>query len=217
MKPLLAALASSVLLLPVTARAADKDSIEVVGFSDDGTVFAYWTFGVSDGSGYPHAELNVFSTLTGSRNEKESQHLTVESEDGTERSALDKLKAREAKRLQALKLGRDRGIEMYKSGTPTRTSFTVAGAAVELTLEVRKGRYDPDQGEAPKDRISLHLEVGGKRQTLLVGGGGFDYSLNSVRLSADMKSIAVLLKHSQQGFEGPDRRYDCAAGRLPAK
>jgi predicted secreted protein len=204
-------------LLPGAALAADKDQLEVIGFSEDGTVFAYWTFGVYDGSGFPHAELNVFSTLTGKKNDQESRSEKIEKEGAaSEKAALVKLKAAEAKHLQALKLGKDPGVEMYKSGTAIKTSFTLAGVAMDLVLEVKKGQVDAEAG-VPKDRIAVRLDAGGSRQTLLVGGGGFDYSLNSVRLSADQKSIAVMLKHSQQGFEGPDRRYDCAAGRLPAK
>lgn len=206
------ALAAAALLAPSLAAAGDKDEMEVAGFSDDATLFAYWTFGVFDGRGSAHAELNVVSTLTGRKAEAESRSLE---EDG-EQPALPKLKAREAKHVESLKLGRDRGLEMYKSGTALATKFTVDGKKVEVKLDVRKGQPDADTGLSD-DSLTIRLVVDGQPQTLFVGRGGWDYGLNSVRVSADHRSIAVLVKHSTKGFEGPNRRYLCGAGRLAKK
>ena len=204
--------AAAVLLSPATASAGDKDEMEVAGFGDDATFFAYWTFGAYDGSGKVHAELNVYSTLTGRKAEAESRSLEADPPG----PALPRLKAREAKHLEALKLGRDRGLEMYKSGTALATQFTVDGKKVEVRLDVRKGQPDPDTG-LRDDSVSIRLAVDGAQQTLFVGRGGWDYSLNSVRLSADHRSIAVLVKHSTRGFEGANRRYLCGAGRMARK
>ncbi len=203
----------AVLLAPAVGFAGDKDILEGIGFSSDGTVFAYYTYGVFDGSGMAHAELNVFSVLTGKRNEAESKKVQLEnSESGPK--ALAQLKAEVAPRLAALKLGKDPGVEMYRSGTAYRTSFTAAGKPLEVLLDVNKGAVDEDG--IRKDRVTVRLVRNGKRHAVYVGGGGFDYSLNSVRLSADGRSLAILLKHSERGFEGPNRRYLCVAARLPA-
>ncbi|MBI5542417.1 MAG: DUF2259 domain-containing protein, partial [Deltaproteobacteria bacterium] len=184
-----------------------------VGFSRDGTVYVYWTYGVFDGSGFSHAELNVVSTLTGRRNEAESRQLILE-EASEPKAALQRLKAQEARRLKALGFGQDPGTELYRSGTATRTSFTVDGRAARLIVDVHKGQLDPETNTA-QDRIRVILEMGAGRQTLHVGSGGWGFSLNSVRLSADHRSLAVLLRHSTRGFEGPNRRFLCTAGRLP--
>ncbi len=102
---------------------------------------------------------------------------------------------------------------MYRSGTAYRTSFTAAGRPIAVTLDVRRGR--PDADGIRKDRVSVRLERDGKRHALFVGGGGYDYSLNSIRLAADGRSLAIVLKHSEKGFEGPNRRYLCVPARLP--
>lgn len=210
------ALAAAALLLPAAALAGDKDEIEVVGFSADDSLFAYYTYGVYDGSGFPHAELHVYSTLTGRKNANESRKVVLEEDVGGKADpALAKVKAEAATRLDALGLGKDPGTEMYRSGTATRTSFTVDGKPVEIRLVVQRGST-PDE-EVRKDRVSVRVERGGRRVTLMSGGGGFDYSLNSVRLSQSGKALAVLLKHSERGFEGPNRRYDLAAGRVPGR
>ncbi|HEY3449753.1 MAG TPA: DUF2259 domain-containing protein [Myxococcales bacterium] len=209
---LVVAAAALLLLLPALAVAGDKDELEVVGFSDDAALFAYWTYGVYDGSGFPHAELNVVSTATGRKADAESKALTLE-EAGEPKAALEKLKAAQAKHLEALKFGRDKGAEMYKSGTARATQFTVEGRTVEVKLDVRQGKVDEEKGTRD-DSIGVRLVVGGKAQTVYQGRGGWDYGLNAVRLSANHKSVAVLVKHSAPGFEGFNRRYLCGAGRI---
>jgi predicted secreted protein len=212
MRATIGVLLAGLLALPSAARAGDKDEIQVIGFSEDATAFAYITFGVHDGSGFPHAELHVVSTLTGKANDKLATKVELE-EGGEAQVALGKLKASIAKTLAAEKLGKDPGAELYKSGTAVKTTFTAAGKPVDVHVDVQKGSVD-DNG-IPKDRVAVRLERAGKKATLLVGGGGYDYSLNSVRLSADGRSVVVMLKHSEAGFEGPNRRYLCAAGRMP--
>ncbi|MGC4115542.1 MAG: DUF2259 domain-containing protein [Myxococcales bacterium] len=204
--------AAALSLAPCLAFAGDKDELEVVGFNDDASLFAYWTFGIYDGSGFPHAELNVVSTATGRKVDAESKALTLE-DAGEEKSALAKLKAAEAKRLEALKFGRDKGAEMYRSGTARATKFTVEGRAVAVQVEVREGKADEEKGTRD-DAVAVRLAVGGKAQTVYQGRGGWDYSLNSVRLSANHKAVAVLVKHSAAGFEGFNRRYLCGAGKI---
>ena len=198
-----------------TAAAADKDQLEVIGFSEDGKWFAYWTWGVSDGSGFPHAELNVHDVGRGRRDDKQSQKLDVQTSDDktTPTTALDQLKVARQAQLDQLKLGKDPGVELYKSGTPTRTSFTLAGRELELRL-LKTGGVDRKTG-LPRETIALTLTPkGGKARLLFKGGEGFDFSLNSVRLSADGKSLAVFLKHSVRGFEGADRRFLLVPARL---
>lgn len=45
------------------ASAADIAGIHPLGFSSDGTVFAFEQFGVQDGSGFPYAEIFVINTV----------------------------------------------------------------------------------------------------------------------------------------------------------
>lgn len=205
-------LALPVLLFPRAAVAGDKDEMEVVGFSDDASLFAYWTFGVYDGSGFPHAELNVVATGTGRKVDADSRSLTVE-EAGEAKAALERLKATQAKHLEALKLGRDKGAEMYRSGTAVATKFTVEGKTVEVKLDVKAGKVDEEKGSRD-DSVAVRLVVGGRAQTVYQGRGGWDYSLNAVRLSVNHKAVAVLVKHSAAGFEGANRRYLCGAGKI---
>jgi predicted secreted protein len=201
------ALALLIALAPAAALAGDKAELQVVGFSEDASAFAYLTYGIEDGSGFSYAELVVLSTRSGKKLAPPSAERRQE-----EGSALDALKAQVAPKLADLKLGQDPGVELYRSGTATKTSFTVAGKTYTLTLLRTVG--DVGEGGDRKDRFALKLEGGGKRRVLATGGGGFDYALNSVRLSADGKAAAVFLRHSTRGFEGPNRRYTAVAFRF---
>ena len=58
MRPLFTALATLALILlaALPARAGDAATLEILGFSADGGIFAFEQYGVQDGSGFPYAE-----------------------------------------------------------------------------------------------------------------------------------------------------------------
>ena len=58
----LAALATALLLLSVAARAGDMATVQILGFSDDGGIFAFEEYGVQDGSGFPYANRYYIDT-----------------------------------------------------------------------------------------------------------------------------------------------------------
>ncbi len=195
------------MLAPAPAGAGDKDELEVVGFSAQAEVFAYFTYGVEDGSGFSHAELVALSTKTGKKLSPPS--AMRRQEQGT---ALDDLKSQSARRLGELGLGADPGFELYRNGTSTQTSFTIAGKPYTLRLLRTQGA--PGEDGVREDRWALRLDGPGRSRLLSSGGGGFDFGLNSVRLSADGKALAVFLRYSARGFEGPNRRYLAVVARL---
>lgn len=51
-------------LVPLTARAGDMATVEILGFSADGGVFAFGEYGVQDGSGFPYANRYYIDTAT---------------------------------------------------------------------------------------------------------------------------------------------------------
>src|SRR5690606_32743445 len=58
----LAALATALLLLSVAAGAGDMATVQILGFSDDGGIFAFEEYGVQDGSGFPYANRYYIDT-----------------------------------------------------------------------------------------------------------------------------------------------------------
>ncbi|WP_265519561.1 DUF2259 domain-containing protein [Nitratireductor luteus] len=54
------------LLIPLPARAGDMATVEILGFSADGDVFAFEEYGVQDGSGFPYANRYYIDTATDS-------------------------------------------------------------------------------------------------------------------------------------------------------
>lgn len=195
-------------ILSAPARAGDKDVLEVVGFDAHGSKFAYWTSGVEDGSGLGHAELNVYSVGAGRKLDQESRQLKLERRGGT--TALEELKATVGAELAARGFGKDPGVELYRSGTATSTSFTLSGTPCTLRLYRRRIAG----GENPKERVVVQLESARGPRRLYTGAPGHDYSLNSVRLSADGRSLAIFLKYSTRGFEGVNRRYLLVPARI---
>jgi predicted secreted protein len=47
----------------LSARAADIAAFQSIGFSSDGTVFAFEEYGIQDGSGFPYANIYVLDTV----------------------------------------------------------------------------------------------------------------------------------------------------------
>lgn len=54
----------SVILMTNTAHAGDASTLNIIGFNDDGRVFAFEEYGVQDGSGFPYANRFYIDTAT---------------------------------------------------------------------------------------------------------------------------------------------------------
>jgi hypothetical protein len=178
-----------------------KYTMEVIGFSDDTKLFAYWLSGEYKQKGQTriHAALMVHSTETG-------QPVMSETESGGA-AALGQLKARMAGELASRKLGKDPGTELYKSGTATKTSFSLGvRGTYELLLKTEAG---------PGDDIVDVLLTGPDRKTtsLITHSEGYNRSLNTVRLSRDGSVLAVVTKYSRSTYAGENREYSVVFSR----
>ena len=196
----------------LTASASNSPEMEIIGFGADGGTFAFSLYGIADGTGAPYASMEVYSISTGKKLPSSSAEIR-KYDSGTIESTRAELRAASMRALEALGVGRDPGAELYRTGTATATTFPVGGKTASVRLEVKpKARNEFGRSF---DSVTVWIEHGGRRKALLTSTEGSNYALNAVRLAADGKGLAVLVKYSRPGFEGDDRTYLCAAGRLP--
>ncbi len=192
-----------VISTPLRAIPAEgiKYAIEVIGFSDDGSLFGYWLSGVHKRTGQSQARLTILSTETGQPVVSEYEFSGV--------NVLDRLKARMAKEVAARNLGRDPGTELYKSGTATKTTFSLGKrGAYEVSLKTTAG------SGTEGDDVDVQLTGPDKKTTsLITHSNGYNRSLNSVRLSKDGSVLAVVTKYSRMLESGENREYSVAFGR----
>ncbi|MBL8939833.1 MAG: DUF2259 domain-containing protein [Archangium sp.] len=201
-------LLTTVLLLPVMALAGNTAEVELVGFSDDGSLFAWYDFGVVDGAGWGYANLFVIDEKGASLSRKPvAAHdgSAAEGEPPTQAEVLAQLKAKTAAVLKAKKLT-DPGVELYTSGTARSTSFTLANRPAKLTIKTKP--WSDDESGFSGVEASIVLTIQGKERVLLAPTKvGASINLSSVRLSKAGTSLAVIVKYdSVNGFEGADRR-----------
>jgi len=200
-------------LLSSTPLEGIKYSLEMIGFSDDSSLFGYWLSGTNKVTGIPEAVVRIFSVPSGT----ETFSKTIQGPANSDPQAtLMQLKALTKSKLADLKLGNDPGKELYKSGTATSTKFRIDEKTYKVDLSpVTK----PDEVNAPV-RIDL-TRPDNSVTTLQTATTGYNRSLNTIRLSKDNKVIAVITKFSVLGNNGEDRTYSAVFARfnsaLPAK
>lgn len=201
-------LVTVLLLLPVLAQAGNTAEVELVGFSDDGSLFAWYDFGVVDGAGWGYADLFVIDEKGASLNRKPTvahDGSAAEREPPGQAEVLAQLKTKTAALLKAKKLT-DPGVELYTSGTARSTSFTLGTRPAKVTIKT-KPWSDEESGFSGVE-ASIVLSVQGKERVMLPPTKvGASINLASVRLSKSGTSLAVVVKYdSVNGFEGADRR-----------
>ncbi len=195
-------------VLPATALGGNTAEVEVVGFSDDGSLFAWYDFGIVDGAGFGYANLFVIDEKGASPNRKPAvahDGSAAEGEPPSEAVVLAQLKAKTAAVVKAKKLT-DPGVELYTSGTARSTSFTVGNRPAKLTIKTKP--WTDDESGFSGVEASVVLTIQGKERVLLPPTKvGASINLSSVRLSKGGTSLAVIVKYdSVTGFEGADRR-----------
>lgn len=232
---MLAALAA-----PGLARAGDAATLEILGFSKSGNIFAFEEYGIQDGSGFPYA--NRYYIDTASDAFVNGTPIRVRLDD--ENASLDaaRLKAREQgeKIVAQSELAANRGFtagsnavtelsaDPHRMAVNPRPIFPPIDPALEFRLE----ELPLSGGESCEwlgtqtfgfRLLRIDTQIGGK--TTLVHedktipqnrGCPFGYSIGAVQTfsQSGLSAYAVLIAVRRHGFEGPDHRWIAVTGRF---
>jgi predicted secreted protein len=88
-------------LFPVTAHAGDVAKLDIIGFSPDGSTFAYEEYGVQDGSGFPYSNRYYVDTATDTFLPKTPVRIRLNDENSSLEDARDEA-SRQAQGITAL-------------------------------------------------------------------------------------------------------------------
>lgn len=169
-------------LLAVPATAGDFATLEPLGFSEDGKVFAFEQSGIQDGSGFPYAEI-FFLDLAEDRFLPPSP-VRIRIEDDGAGIADAKKRAREEART------------LFDAHDPEAQpgSLVVANPPTELSADPYRARFLPRPIEPTPDKpVELRLEPiplsGGKACEVF----GTSYGYRLVRIATEPGDSAVLI------------------------
>jgi len=219
-----------------SASAGDFAERSILGFSADGSRFAFEEFGVQDGSGFPYS--NIFVLDTGRDRWVEGTPVRMRIDDET--AGIPAVRATARERAEGPLKGLDHPGTLLASNPitesgrdPYSVSFRRHPPALldgpELTVRLETipleapGNTDPDQKtrgfrlvlEDERGETVLHEDV-----TLPASRGmaPLDYRINDVVIHqrfGQPATLVVLVMVLTRGFEGPDGRYLAVATQLP--
>jgi predicted secreted protein len=220
MRTLLAFLAIITVAFFGAARAGDAANLEYWGFSKDGKYLAFEQYGTQDGSGFAYAELYVVDVA---RNATVSaQNVVLQS--GSPDQARKRTLAQSQTALKRYGIvrgnqGRFAGIAAQNptADVPQRVEFNAVGRTRTLELSTRAAPETQTKcSDKPSRLLSLRFQPGGVLQSDAKLPASrrcaFDYEIQSVFVYGS--SLAVLIKVSLYGFEGPDLRWMMVTARL---
>lgn len=231
---LLAQLAAS-----LTARAGDVAELEILGFSHDGSVFAFEEYGVQDGSGFPYA--NRFYINTADDSFLKGTPVKVRLDDET--ATLDAARLQARQKGEAIvkqdELTANRGVtaglnpvtelsaDPFRMVVNPRPIFSPVDDPLEFRLDEIGMNNTPgceSQGEINGFRLlRIEAKAGGKTELLHEDksipksrGCPNGYRIGAVQTFSlqSLSAYAVLIAVRQYGFEGPDFRWIAVTGRL---
>ena len=224
-------------LFPGSALAGDFADREILGFSPDGSHFAFEEYGVQDGSGFAYSntflidvdeDAWVDGTPIRLRREDETVALAAVRADARKavRPILDKYRiapvGRNVVSNPATELSSD--PYMVRFLTDLYANWTTHAWTLTLTrLPLPEPESCANLGPVMGFRLTLANPAGEVRtlheDTKLPASRGcaLDYAINDVVTYLPERSEAamvVLLNVITQGFEGPDRRFLAVATRF---
>ncbi|HTV70997.1 MAG TPA: DUF2259 domain-containing protein [Rhizobiaceae bacterium] len=229
-------------VLALPSKAGDTASVEVLGFSRDGGVFAFEEYGIQDGSGFPYAHRFYIDTATDKFLANTPIRVTLEDENATLEQARGRAKTRGEKIIQDSSLARNKGYtagfnavtessaDPFRMAVNPRAVFPPIDAPLEFRLEERDVA-PPERCEGlgdvkgfrllkirpvPNGKVELRYE---DKTIPLSRGCPTGYRLSGIQTlfprSGDDKAVyAVLIGVERWGFEGPDFRWIAITGRF---
>ncbi|WP_246663453.1 DUF2259 domain-containing protein [Phyllobacterium endophyticum] len=228
-------LATFIAFFPAVASAGDAARLDIIGFSKDGSVFAFEEYGVQDGSGFPYANRFYIDTATDKYLAKTPVRIRLDDENASVEDARDKA-GRDAQGVTSLadeELRANAGdmvasnpvteqsADPFKVTVNPRFVFPAINPPVNLQLEeiaVPPSEICKNIGEIKGFRLTL-VEAKPDAQPVLLHedttvptsrGCPLGYSIGAVQTlypDAGKPVIAVLIAVRGQGFEGPDYRW----------
>ncbi len=221
-----------------TASAGDYAAREILGFSPDGSAFAFEEYGVQDGSGFPYS--NIYVIDTGADDWVAGTPVRVLAKDET--AAPEKVRSEALNKARPILAARRIGTpgNLVASNPPTELSadphrvrflpriVTPAGGdAYDLALtEIALPAQDcPDMGQTFHGfRLSLTTAAGAAHtlanDTAIPSSRHcpLGYAISDVLTyypPAAGPVLVVILSMFTVGFEGPDRRFLAVTSPLP--
>lgn len=221
--------------------AGDFANREIIGFSKDGTLFAFEQYGVQDGSGFPYSEIYVIDTRTDNWVEGSPFRSFIRSEDAKLATVRADVRQQAESALESItdpgiiaasNRADERVSDPYTISVVPRTFYLSGGNShIEFTVETIpfaaneqcKGVLDNDKlmgfkltrsdSNAANNLVVMHEDksVPASRHCPL------DYKPADVIFhysEGGKYTIAVLVQMETFGFEGRDGRYLAVTGSL---
>lgn len=237
---LLPTILSAFLALGMPARAGDTASLDILGFSADGGVFAFEEYGVQDGSGFPYANRYYIDTATDEFLPGTPVRVRLEDENATVASARDQARKLGEKVVEQAVLDANHGFtagfnaiteysaDPHRMAVNPRPVFHPIDPAFEVRLEeipMQGSEVCQSQGENLGFRLlRIDASKGGQTQYLHEDakipqsrGCPNGYRIGAIQTfetGNSLTSYAVLVSVRQYGFEGPDHRWIAVTGRF---
>lgn len=223
------------------AYAGDVAELNILGFTADGSVFAFEQYGVQDGSGFPYADRFYIDTAADKFLPGTPIRVTLEDENATVAAARDEARRRGEKIAPQAVLEENRGFTAAfnavteESADPTRILAYPLPILPSMTpaLEFRleqfpvKTAYDRcfDLAELKGFKlIQVGTQDGGATEKVLHAdtsvpesrGCAYGYRLGGLQTFGRnyLNAYAVLISVQSLGFETPDYRWIAVTGRL---
>jgi predicted secreted protein len=224
---------------PIVAHAGNVAELEILGFTKDGSVFAFEEYGVQDGSGFPYANRYYIDTSTDSF--LKGTPIRVRLEDESAKLEAARLQARQKGEtiVSQAELSANRGItagfnpvtelsaDPHRMAVNPRPIFSSVDQPLEFRLDelgMNNTEGCESQGEINGFRLlRIEAQDGGTTKLLHEDkaipksrGCPNGYRIGAVQtFSMDsLSAYAVLIAVRQYGFEGPDFRWIAVTGRL---
>ncbi len=227
-------------LTATDAFAGDAASLEILGFSQDGAVFAFEEYGVQDGSGFPYSNRYYIDTKTDQFLPQTPVRVRLDDEAATFDTARAEARQRGETFVKQSELSANPGFtaganavtelsaDPFRLAVNPRPVFPPIDPALEFRLEempLPASESCSSQGEARGFRLIRIGTTDGEQSRLIHEDKSVPKSRgcpNGYRLGAiqtfsgggSLSSYAVLISVRQYGFEGPDHRWIAVTGRF---
>jgi len=244
MRPLLSALAALAVTLAAAlpARAGDTASLEILGFSADGGIFAFEQYGVQDGSGFPYAERFYIDVDNDSWLPGTPIRVRLEDETASLDAARQQARSQGNAIIPDAELAGNRGVT---AGMSPVTELSADPHRMEVNPrpvfppvdDPLEFRVEEIAVSPPENCEGLGWDIMGFRLTRIdVTPGGttelvhedgasvpssrgcpLGYSIGAIQTffpQGASPAYAALIAIRTFGFEGPDHRWMAIVGRL---